>query len=284
MILGCPICAGETSLAHHSAHGRIFRCRGCGTRVLAARSETTYDQGYYRSWFDTPPQDIEKIKRLNFQRLLEREVGCLKGKKLLDVGCATGFLLAEAQALGAEIFGVDVNTWAVAQARERLPEAGLYAGFLHEAIRQGVFTPASFEIIVGTDVIEHVAEVKDLFRDMIHLLKPGGVGIFTLPDVESLSCRLLGKYWFQYKPEHLTFPTRRALARLAAELGFVVEMVTPYKKQLSLGFITNVLTYHNRGLLHQVGYWGGRLAEGLGVSRIIFPVATGEMCLRIRKT
>lgn len=259
-------------------------CRVCGSRFLEAPKETAYDRDYYRSWFTEPQQEIEKIKRLNFQSFLKREVGCLKGKKLLDIGCATGFLLVEAQALGAEIYGIDINAWAVARAREKLPGGGIYAGCLHDAIRQGFFAPASFDVIVGTDVIEHVAEVIDLLRDIVQLLVPGGVGVFTLPDVESLSSRLLGKYWFQYKPEHLTFPTRRALAGVAEELGFSVEQVTPYKKQLSLEFIGNVLRYHNRGMVHQVGCWGGRLAEWLGVARIIFPVATGEMCLRIRKT
>jgi len=185
--------------------------------------------------------------------------------------------------LGAEVSGVDVNEWAVTQAREKLPGARIFAGTLAEAIRGGFFAPASFDVIVGTDVIEHVTDVKALFREMVQIMLPGGQGIFTLPDVESLSSRLMGGYWFQYKLEHVTFLTRSALALLADELDFTVERITPHKKKLTLEFIGNVLQYHNRGVLHLLGCWVGKLARLLRVSKVVFSIGTGEMLVQIKK-
>jgi len=279
----CSICGGEVIFLYDSASGRINKCLQCGSRFLDTQQQTSYDQDYYHSWFADPQQDIEKIKRVNFHHLLIGNLETLKGKKLLDVGCATGFLLQEAQSLGAEIFGVDVNDWAVRMAREKLPAALIYRGALADSITDGFFAPESFDIIVGTDVVEHVADVKSFFDDILRLMLPGGYGIFTLPDVESLSSRVLGSHWFQYKLEHVTFPTRKALALLADELGFTVERTMPHKKMLSMGFLCNVLRFRHSGIFNLLGSCGGAVVRWLWMSRNLFPIWTGEMLVLVQK-
>lgn len=279
----CPVCAGDVVFDRGFDYGRLNKCLHCGSKFLDTAHEMTYGQDYYQSWFEDSQQIIEKIKRTNFRHLLTREVGPVKGKRFLDIGCATGFMLLEALNLEAEVFGLDVNEWAVSQARERLPTAGIFAGSLADAVSKGDLKPESFEVIVGTDVIEHISDVKPFLRDVLRLLVVGGDVFFTLPDIESFSCQALGSHWFQYKLEHVTFLTRSALAGLAVELGFRVERIVPHRKILTAEFVCNVLRYHNSGLFGWLGLWGGKVARGLGLERIMFPVWTGEMLVQLKK-
>ena len=279
----CRVCSGATTSPRTISHGKLYLCPTCGTRFLEPSATTAYDDRYYESWFGEPGQNIQRLKGENFRRLLQHYPNPLPGKRLLDIGCATGFLLQEASIQGARVAGIDVNIWATTQARKLLPEARIYTGTLHDSLAAGFFTPASFDIITATDVIEHVVEVKDFLGDILQLLAPDGTALFTLPDPDSWSARAMGTAWFQYKAEHVTYLTRKSLQILAAELGFSIELLKPHRKVLTLEYITNVLTYHNRGWVSKLGWLTGKVAKGCGLSRIPLPLGTGEMLVKIRK-
>lgn len=264
-------------------HGKLYFCKKCGTRFLEPTAATTYDDHYYESWFGEPGQNIQRLKRENFQRLLQHYPPPLLGKNLLDIGCATGFLIHEARAQGAKVAGIDVNAWATEQARNLLPEAPIYTGTLHDSLAEKFFAPESFDIITATDVIEHVVEIKPFLRDLLQLLAADGTAIFTLPDPDSFSARTMGNAWFQYKSEHVTYLTRKSLTILAAELGFKIELLKQHRKILTLEYITNVLTHHNRGWVSKLGLATGKIATLLGMARLPLPFGTGEMMVIISK-
>ena len=223
------------------------------------------------------------MKRMNFKHLLTTYFNSLKNKKLLDIGCATGFLLQEAEALGAETYGIDINEWAIRRAGEKLPNTKLYYGQLHHALEENYFDTDFFDIITGTDVIEHVSDLKSFVKHTLRALKQGGKAAFTTPDIESLSRRLLGRHWFQYKPEHVTFITRKALNGLSHEMGFKIETFVPIKKCLSLKYLFNVLRYHHRGPVSRIGALGLTFTRCLSLSNIRISFRTGEALFLILK-
>lgn len=282
-LIQCQICSGELAPPRTINHGKLSLCKECGARFLEPSSATTYDGRYYDSWFGEPGQYIQRLKRENFRHLLQHYKKPLVGIKLLDIGCATGFLMDEARSQGAKVAGLDVNPWATEQARKLLPEAAIYTGHLHDSLTGNFFTPESFDIITATDVIEHVDEIKPLFRDILRLLTSEGTAIFTLPDPESFSARTMGNTWFQYKAEHVTYLTRKSLKILAEELGFNIEQIKPHRKILTLEYLANVLTYHNRGWLSKLGWMAGKSAKLFGLARIPLHLGTGEMLVKINK-
>lgn len=281
--INCQICAGGLTAPRAIAHGKLYFCTVCGARFLEPSTATTYDDRYYESWFGEPGQNIQRLKRENFRRLLQHYSAPLLGKKLLDIGCATGFLIQEASSQGAKVAGIDVNVWATEQARKLLPEATIYTGNLHNSLTEKFFAPAAFDLITATDVIEHVAEIKPFLQDLLQLLAPDGSAIFTLPDPDSFSARAMGKAWFQYKAEHVTYLTRKSLALLAAELGFKIEQLKPHRKILTLEYLSNVLTHHNRGWVSMFGRVVGKAAKLFGLSRLPLSLGTGEMLVKINK-
>jgi hypothetical protein len=87
-----------------------------------------------------------------------------------------------------------------------------------------------------SDVIEHLADPRLALRHVRQLLKTDGILLITTCDSGSLSARLLGKHWPNYKREHLLFPDRRTIRRLLALEGFRVFTIRPALKALSLSF------------------------------------------------
>jgi len=277
------LCDSETWVLYNISCGSIYKCTFCSSEFLYSNKEVKYDKSYYRSWFNNPGQQVETIKKLNFRNLFSIHFDSLQNKKLLDIGCATGFLLQEAQCQGAEVYGIDINHWAVKQAKKELPDARIYSGQLNKAIEEKFFIEDYFDIIIGTDVIEHIRDVKSFFRDMLRIMKQSGRAVFTTPDLESLSKRLLGPYWFQYKSEHVSFVSQKALTLLADEMGFKIEKVVPIKKILTLGYMFSVLRHTTKGIAGWCGSSGEIFVKYLSLSGVRFTFRTGEILFIISK-
>jgi len=54
-------------------------------------------------------------------------------------------------------------------------------GIRHEDLRQLSFGDAAFDLVLSSDVLEHMPSPYDAHRDIFRVLKPGGRHIFTVP-------------------------------------------------------------------------------------------------------
>jgi SAM-dependent methyltransferase len=169
--------------------------------------------------------------RKTFNGRLRRLEQFIRPGKLLDIGCAAGFFLSEAQGRGWTVQGVDVSSFAVKYASERF-------GF---DVRQGSFTEmdypsASYDAVTMWDVIEHVPDPKAYIQRAASLLKSGGVFALATPDVESLPARLTGKRWVGYKlsEEHVYYFSARTLSEMLVEAGFEIVDVRHVGKYVTL--------------------------------------------------
>jgi len=54
-------------------------------------------------------------------------------------------------------------------------------GILHQDLRQLSFADASFDLVMSSDVLEHMPTPYDAHQDIFRVLKPGGRHIFTVP-------------------------------------------------------------------------------------------------------
>jgi SAM-dependent methyltransferase len=93
-----------------------------------------------------------------------------------------------------------------------------------------------FDLIHMADVIEHLRDPRKALRHLQPLLKVNGVLVLTTCDVGSLSARLLGRSWPNFKREHLFYPDRHTIGRLLESEGFRVCSVEPAVKALSFSF------------------------------------------------
>jgi SAM-dependent methyltransferase len=152
-------------------------------------------------------------KRLLLRALLARAGGA-RGRRLLDVGCGTGGVLAELAAEGT-VVGIDRDELALRFCRDR----GLGAVVRASAL-QLPFGDASFDVCVMMDVLEHLDDEGVLLREVRRLLRPGGVALISVPAFQAL--------WSQHD---VTFEHRRRYRRDQLEAcvraaGFEVQWST----------------------------------------------------------
>lgn len=80
--------------------------------------------------------------------------GAVSGKRILDIGCAFGYLTKELTDRGAECLGIDVSSYAIAQAQTLFP--AMASEFTVQDIVEGTtFTPGErFDIILSVGVLD----------------------------------------------------------------------------------------------------------------------------------
>ena len=109
---------------------------------------------------------------------LREQVGV--GARLLDLGCAYGFLVVEALEAGFDALGVDASRFAVGEAGAWAPPA---VGRLLVAHAERLpFADASFDVVTAFDVLEHVPRPELLLAEAARVLRPGGLLVGATPD------------------------------------------------------------------------------------------------------
>jgi len=90
------------------------------------------------------------------------------------------------------------------------------------------FKDASFDCVISSQVIEHLAYDEILFSEMRRVLRPGGMLILGTPDYATIGWRIIEPtYRFVlpggYADEHITHYTREKLTEIVTRHGFAVE-------------------------------------------------------------
>ncbi|MHB1774829.1 MAG: class I SAM-dependent methyltransferase [Acidimicrobiales bacterium] len=57
-------------------------------------------------------------------------------------------------------------------------------GARHEDLRRLSFADSSFDLVISSDVFEHVAEPYRAHREVLRVLRPGGCHVFTVPFLQ----------------------------------------------------------------------------------------------------
>ena len=148
-------------------------------------------------------------------------------KRVLDVGCSTGYLALALAERGNEVVGVEYDEASAAQARARGLE--VLTGDLENMDLRAALGDASFDVVIYADVLEHLRDPLPVLRATHPLLRPGGFVVISLPNIAHGDVRLaLLDGHFDYTETgildntHTRFFTRRSLCRFARDAGFAV--------------------------------------------------------------
>ena len=95
--------------------------------------------------------------RQHCARLLGRPVKSpLQGLQVLDIGCGGGLLAEPLARLGAHVTGIDASPGAIATADDHAKRSGLAITYRHITAEELAQTGARFDVIIASEVIEHV--------------------------------------------------------------------------------------------------------------------------------
>ena len=104
------------------------------------------------------------------------------GSQVLDVGSGGGFVARAMAGVGHRVFGVDPSAAAVRAANDA--DAG---SFVIGRGEQLPFPTSSFDAVVCSEVLEHVAAPAHVISEIGRVLRPGGRLLFSLPNRTRLS-------------------------------------------------------------------------------------------------
>jgi SAM-dependent methyltransferase len=136
--------------------------------------------------------------------------------RVLDIGCGTGEFLAAMRRLGWDTHGVEPNEGAAAYAREKL---GL--DVRADDLQNLDLPDCSFDLVTLWTVLEHLHDPGSVLRTARRILRPSGLLIISIPDIQSLDARCFGTSWVGYDtPRHLYVFSRDNIRSLLAQAGF----------------------------------------------------------------
>ena len=108
--------------------------------------------------------------------------------RLLDLGCAEGFLLDRLQIGG---IGADMNAERLRIAKQRGLKVCLADG------GRLPFPDASFDTVICMEVLEHVPDMRMLIHEVHRVLRPGGHWVISVPNV---TLRSYYEMWREKRP------------------------------------------------------------------------------------
>lgn len=175
---------------------------------------------HYSEIFPYNPAQLEFI---------EKELGVLDGKTILEVGCATGELAFQLASKGASITAIDLSNSLLSKAKESRPHENItyrWANMLHTA---RLFGRSKFDSVVcfGNTLVHlmNPMQMRDFFSGVLTVLKPGGVFLLQilnydeifrekpslLPLIETGNLIFERKYSYEEGTREILFDTRLTL-------------------------------------------------------------------------
>jgi 2-polyprenyl-3-methyl-5-hydroxy-6-metoxy-1,4-benzoquinol methylase len=222
---GCSSIAKKPELAKD--HLQLVRCLDCDLVYVdpifdEEHYETTYRSEEYQQIGKALGEEshLYRVERFGAERvdIMRNHLPGVSRPRFLDVGCSTGFVVEAAQRAGWDAQGLDLNPSAIAFGQRR----GLR---LHNLTLEDFPAPeSSFDAIGLFDVLEHLAQPRQVLERVVRLLAPGGIVFIYVPNYDSASRLLMGaEAHFIWPTHHLTYFTPRTIQSFVQSVGAEVE-------------------------------------------------------------
>jgi 2-polyprenyl-3-methyl-5-hydroxy-6-metoxy-1,4-benzoquinol methylase len=108
--------------------------------------------------------------------------------RVLDVGCAQGTLGLRLAEHGLRVSLLDVRQTNIeyARARHERGEVSFHVGFLGDAVPPD----SDYDVVVCTEVLEHVVAPAELLSSLARKARPGGAIVLTTPNADYILSKL----------------------------------------------------------------------------------------------
>ncbi len=254
----CPVC---TEKALNGAEGislgdrrkglsgvwRLVECKKCG--VVSMMPLPTDDQlaAYYRVYSQDNKVELSQglgSRYPNLRGLFHWLSGDVDprdfvriptGARVLDYGCGHAGYLRDFHHRGAAISGAEIAAYAVEACRSHGYDVHQVEDFSHIP-----FPADKFDIVYLMQVLEHLRDPHEFFRELARILKDGGMLYLAVPNAASIWRKVFRRNWVSgwFAPFHLFHYTRGALEALAGQYGF--ELMNAWSRTPESWFRLNI--------------------------------------------
>ena len=184
--------------------------------------ETTLDLAYRQGSILSGAMDSTGIGQryaLDFLAYIEAATPAMGGRRILEIGSGTGYLLSLLRDRGADVMGIEPGP----QGDNTETRFGIKTvrGFFPSGQISG-----NFDVVIAYGVLEHLSDPGGLLREIKKQLAPQGIIILAVPDCEpylqagDLSC-LIHEHWSYFTADSLEAVVRQEGFSVAiAQAGF----------------------------------------------------------------
>lgn len=193
----------------------LMQCNACAfisTHPLPDPNQLKqyYDQDYWQNCSGKTGGLLKAFYKLRMSGIIKTIKKMVPtGSRVLDWGAGDGSLLGLLEAEGFEVAGIDVYS-----------NECLNRKLINTSIKNAPFQNEFFDAITCFHVLEHIDDPISSIEKAMQLLKPGGIMVFEVPNVESIGFKIFNKNWYPLDiPVHLNHFSIAAMKRMFNNIG-----------------------------------------------------------------
>lgn len=176
-----------------------------GDGVFYGTLQQKLADGYYHEW--------------KFENQLALDV-MNEGERVLDIGCGVGNFLIKAKDKAGEVCGLELNTKAAEQCRQRGLQVYDELIGTHAAKKEGYY-----DMVCMFQVLEHIYDVKSFLTDATKVLKQGGKLVIGVPNNEPYFLGYDKYCTLNLPPHHMGLWNKEVFKKMAPAFGLAIKEV-----------------------------------------------------------
>lgn len=216
-MMDCPICRSRAEVWRHVGGVPVLRCesKACRFRFfdLEHWCASYIDADYYEDWTPGPINEslpwiqarVDIVKRLK------------SSGAVADLGCGISETAIALTKAGFSTIGVEESAKAINFLKSRYPSTEwVNENILDFATRN----PGAFDVVTMFHVLEHIPRPENAIRLVDRSLRPGGIVVIEVPDVDGGIARFKGERWDYFVNHHVNYFSVKSLQNLMQQFGY----------------------------------------------------------------
>jgi SAM-dependent methyltransferase len=163
----------------------------------------------------------------------------IKNLSILDIGCGSGNFLLTMKKFNFDLTGIDIDAQVILNLKNNYQinaEVNTFSEFK---------TNKKFDVIYMSHFLEHCPNPMETLLKAKNLLKKGGMVIIKVPNIDSFSFRIFGKFsYFLDIPRHIFMFSPKTMQNYLDICDFEKTIITT---KISGVLITSILNIFNLG-------------------------------------
>ncbi len=237
----CPICGSENISEFLKTKDyfftkedySLFKCRNCEIVFTNKRPDDNDLWKYYKTenYLSHNAESINPVavlyrfaRNINIDKKYRLVLKYINKGKILDIGCGTGELLKKFKNNGWDAIGIEPDS----DAREFAKTKNKIEVFDLNELEK--FGDKKFDVISMWHVLEHVPNPNQRIDIIKKILKPGGIIIIAVPNIESKDFLHYKKFWAGLDvPRHLYHFSSKSISNLIRKYNLKIIEEVPMK-------------------------------------------------------